>query len=124
MQDYRKLHVWQRAQDFAARIHRLTMGLAGDGNGAWRSQLRRSSGSIAANIAEGAERGTARQFAHFLEIAIGSASEAENHLDFAVRIDLLSFADAAPLIDEASQIRRMLVTLRQRVLEAPARGNP
>jgi four helix bundle protein len=39
-------------------------------------QLQRSAGSIAANVAEGYGRGSGRDRAHFLEIALGSAREA------------------------------------------------
>ena len=119
MQDFRKLRVWHRAQALAAQIHLATESLGGSGHGSWRSQLRRASGSIAANIAEGAVKGTARHFAQYLETAIGSASETESHLDFGSRIGAIGREQAAPLVDEVIQIRRMLIVLRRRVLEAP-----
>lgn len=118
MQDYRKLHIWKRAQALAARVHEVTEGISARGNTAWRSQLRRSSQSIGANIAEGALRDTPRQFAHFLEIALGSASETESHLDFALRVGVLHTSEALPLLDEANQLQRMIAGLRRRVLEA------
>lgn len=123
MQNFRNLVVWQRAQGLAARVHLVTEQVQ-VGQASWRSQVRRSSQSIAANIAEGAVRDTARQFAHFLSIAIASASETENHLDFAWRIGALSFDQVGPLLDEVVQVRRMLISLRKRVLydQGPARG--
>ena len=117
MQDHRKLHIWHRAQDFAVRVHQLTEAGTGSAYGAWRSQLRRSAQSIGANIAEGAARGTPKQFGHFLEIAQGSASETESHLDFAMRIGALNTADALSLIDEIGQLQRMIAVLRRKVLE-------
>lgn len=122
MQNFRNLVVWQRAQGLAARVHLVTEQVQA-GQASWRSQMRRSSQSIAANIAEGAVRDTARQFAHFLSIAIASASETENHLDFAWRIGALSFDQVGPLLDEVVQVRRMLTSLRKRVLDdqGPAR---
>jgi len=116
MQNFRKLVVWQRAQALAARVHAVTESVPA-GQASWRNQVRRSSQSIAANVAEGAVRDTARQFAHFLSIAIASASEAENHLDFAWRIGALSSEQTGPLLDEIVQVRRMLTTLRKRVLD-------
>ena len=117
MQNFRNLHVWQRAQSLAARVHLLTEPSSKSANGAWRSQLRRSVQSIGANVAEGAMRDSPKQFAHFLEIALGSAAETESHLDFAVRVGALAAADALPLLDEVGHLQRMLVVLRRRVLE-------
>jgi four helix bundle protein len=48
------------------------------------AQIRRSSVSIAANIAEGAARGSPREFARFLRTARGSAAELRVLLDIAV----------------------------------------
>jgi four helix bundle protein len=121
MQNFRNLVVWQRAQTLAARVHLVTERTPGGASGAWRTQLRRSAQSIGANIAEGTMRGTAKQFAHFLEIALGSASETESHLDFAARIGALTPEDALQFLDEIGQLQRMLVTLRKRVMEADKR---
>jgi len=44
------------------------------------SQMRRASASIAANVAEGCGRSGETEFARFLHIAAGSASELEYHL--------------------------------------------
>ena len=117
MQNFRNLQVWQRAQRLAARVHVVTDSAAGGGNGAWKGQLRRSVQSIGANVAEGAMRDSPKQFAHFLEIALGSASETESHLDFATRIGALDADSALQLLDEVGQLQRMIVVLRKRVLE-------
>ncbi len=45
-----------------------------------RGQLLNSVGSIAANTAEGAGRGSSAQFLHQLRIALGSANETRTHL--------------------------------------------
>jgi len=42
--------------------------------------------SIASNIAEGAARGTNREFVRFLNIAAGSASELDTQLEIVFRI--------------------------------------
>lgn len=116
MQDFRKLLVWQRAQAFAAAVYGATRAVRGRDVMSLRSQVRRSSQSIAANVAEGANTAGSRDFARYLQIAIGSASETESHLDLAVRTSVLDAAVAMPLIDEVVQIRRMLIVLRRRVL--------
>jgi four helix bundle protein len=122
MQNFRRLIVWQRAQGLAARVHSVTEKAASGTNGPWRSQLRRSVQSIGANVSEGAMRDSPKQFAHFLEIALGSASETESHLDFAARIGALPPEAILPLLDEVCQLQRMLSVLRKRVLEADRRS--
>jgi len=116
MQDFKKLLVWQRAQAFAAIVYGATRMLRGRDVVSLRSQLRRASQSIAANIAEGANTAGPRDFARYLQIAIGSASETESHLDLARRTGVLDDAVAMPLIDEVVEIRKMLIVLRRRVL--------
>jgi four helix bundle protein len=44
-----------------------------------RSQLLRAVDSVSANIAEGAGKPTEAEFGRFLDIALGSAREVDNH---------------------------------------------
>ena len=72
--------------------------------------------SIAANIAEGAERGQPREFAYFLRVAKASAGELRSHLILACDIGLCSTTAARRLQDELVQIGRMLGALIQRLV--------
>jgi four helix bundle protein len=120
MQDFRKLRVWQRAQYLTAQVYGATRSLRGRDVVSLRSQLTRATASISANIAEGANSAGPRDFARYLQMAIGSASETESHLDLAFRMALMPEADVMPLIDEVVAIRKMLIVLRRRVLETGA----
>jgi four helix bundle protein len=69
------------------------------------SQIRRSAVSIPANIAEGAARGTQKEFLHFLIIARGSMSELETLLTIAREVGYLSDGKTKSLLrlcDEVS----------------------
>ena len=110
MARFERLIVWQKAQDFAIAVDIATRRMRADA----ASQLRRSAASIPDNIAEGSERGSAPQFAHFLAIANGSCAEAQCQLRRAYacgHIDREAFLD---LIDAAQQIGWMLGALRRR----------
>lgn len=117
MQDFTKLAVWERAQSMAARIYQLTDGIAVGKYPGLRSQLRRASASIGANIAEGCGASSRPQFARYLQLAIGSASEVQSHLSLAKKLALVAAPAHDELAAEVIAIRRMLVVLRRRVLE-------
>lgn len=73
------------------------------------NQMRRAAVSIPCNIAEGAARQSKKEFIQFLYIALGSLTEVETQLELA---NILEFTnDIENLIDENSQIRRMLLKL-------------
>jgi four helix bundle protein len=79
------------------------------------SQMRRASVSIGANIAEGSCRRGDVDFARFLQIAAGSASEGEYHLLLARYLELLEATDYKQLSDEAVEVKRMLASLMQKL---------
>lgn len=115
MQDFKSLLVWQRAHEFALTIHRVTGAVGRRDNAGIVGQIRRASLSISANIAEGCGREPSADLARFLQIAVGSASEVESHLQFLVGAHLLSSHDFDRCQSEVVQIRRMLIGLLKKV---------
>jgi four helix bundle protein len=108
MQNYRRLPVWRKGHAIALNVYRLTEQIPKRGHAALIDQLRRSSLSIAANIAEGASRPTDKDFAKFLNIALASATETQYHLEFAVAVSLISHSDFELRKQELNEVRRML----------------
>jgi len=85
-----------------------------------RSQIRRSAVSIPSNIAEGAGRRSRRDYARFLDIAVGSASELEYQMGLGRDLGYISSRVSEPLEQECIEIRAMLLALRDRVLRPNA----
>jgi four helix bundle protein len=83
-----------------------------------RSQLIRAADSIASNIAEGCGAQTRRELARFLDMAIKSASETENHLMTARDLGLISREDWLRHSNETIEIRKMAYAYRKKVLES------
>ena len=83
------------------------------------SQIRRASSSVGANIAEGCGRGTDPDFSRFLQIAMGSASELESHLELAHDLNLLSEVNYQTLNTEITGIKRMLAGLLKKIKAPP-----
>ena len=63
------------------------------------------------SIAEGCGRNSEGEFARFLEIAMGSASEVEYQLLFARDLTLLETSEHLKLEDQVKEIKRMLTSL-------------
>ncbi len=120
---FRNLDLWNRAQEHAARVIKLTLKLtrtvAGQEIG---RQLVRSAGSVGANIAEGHGRYTLAAYRNHLSIAKGSASEVDSWLDLLRRIDYIDAETESSLHLELLHIIGALVN-RMRALEDQARKN-
>ena len=72
------------------------------------SQLRRSSSSVCANLAEGCGRNGDAELGRFCSIALGSASELEYHLLLASDLKLIKAGEHEALAQRATEVKRML----------------
>ncbi len=88
--DCRKIRALQLADELAVSVYSVTRGFPHDELYGLVSQLRRASVSIAANIAEGSNHGSHRDYLHFLNIGCGSLAETEYLLHLAQRLNYLS----------------------------------
>lgn len=77
MQDYKKLIVWQKAHQNVLDVYKLTIGFPKEEVYGITSQVRRAIISVANNIVEGAGKFTDKDFANFLQTALGSCQESE-----------------------------------------------
>jgi four helix bundle protein len=81
-----------------------------------RDQIERAGLSIPSNIAEGAERGSAKDFAHFLNFSKGSCGELRTQLYIARKLKAIEKAEFEKLVSETKEISAMLEGLRRSVL--------
>ena len=108
MKDYRQLEVWQRSHQLTLAIYAATKSFPKEELFGLTSQLRRAAASVPANLAEGCGRDSDAELKRFIDIAHGSASEAEYHLLLAADLKLIPAGPHAALADEIAQIKRML----------------
>ena len=105
--------MWKKSIDLAEMVYRLSAQFPPDEKYGLSSQVRRAAVSIAANVAEGAERQGTREFLQFLGIASGSLAETETFLILAQRLGMVSSEQVAPLLNQTGEIGRMLNGLKR-----------
>ena len=115
MQDFRTLQVWRKAHELTLTVYRVTATFPDTERFGLTSQIRRCCASIPANIAEGCGRGGGKDFARFLRIAAGSASELEYHVLLARDLQIVQVEEYEHIARAAAEIRRMLAGLLRKL---------
>jgi four helix bundle protein len=119
MRDFKRLKCWQRAHALAIALHKATKRFARAGYAHLKSQLTNAADGIKDTIAEGCGAATNKEFARFLDMSIKSANETEGHLLSARDLDLFSLDEWHKFTAETIEIRKMVYTYRQRLIETP-----
>lgn len=78
--NFRNYKVWQDAVDYASKVYKVTANLPWFEKKGLCDQLQRAVVSISSNIAEGSAKPSDNDFAHFLDMSLGSAFEVETQL--------------------------------------------
>src|SRR5579862_7325160 len=115
MKDFRNLRVWQEAHRLTLEIYRITTDFPKCELYGLTSQIRRGSASIGANIAEGCGKRGNNEFQRYLQIASGSASELDYHLQLAHDLQFLDEASYRALYTRLAEVRKMLSGLLMKV---------
>jgi four helix bundle protein len=110
------LIVWQRAVDMTVSVYELTDSFPRKEIYGLTSQLRRAAVSVASNIAEGAGRGSKKEFRQFLNVARGSNCEVQTQLMIASRLNLTAHQDLEMAESLSHEVGRMLNGLLQSLL--------
>jgi len=115
VQDFRNLKVWEKAHSLTLDVYRASESFPRQEMYGLTSQIRRASVSIGSNIAEGECRNGDAEFARFLQMAAGSASEVEYQLLLARDLEFLKIVDYQRVSDEVVEVKRMLAALMQKL---------
>jgi len=115
MKDFRKLQVWRKSHEFTLLIYKATACFPREERYALATQVRRAAASIPANIAEGCGRRTDADFARFLQMAAGSASELDYHLLLASDLGFFTKDEHHFMSERLNEIRKMLTAFLQRL---------
>jgi four helix bundle protein len=94
-------------------IYQLTKDFPKDEWYGLRLQMRRAAVSIPANLVEGNARRTTRDYCHFVNIALASASELAYLVTLSTDLQLIAATDADSVATSARSIVRQLQRLQQ-----------
>ena len=109
IQSLKRLQVWAWAKDFALKIYKRVLPLLPpEEKWSLNQQLRRSSLSVPANIAEGYGRFYYQDNVRFCYNARGSLEETLSHLIFAFEADFIPEILFKELVNEGEEIDKML----------------
>ena len=109
---HRELEVWQEAMELAMVVFSLSKGFPVDERFSLTNQIRRSSRSVAANIAEAwRKRRYAAAFVSKLNDAEGESAETQTHVEIARRCAYLTEKVANDLDERYETLLARLVTM-------------
>jgi four helix bundle protein len=108
MKDFSKIKVWEKSHHFTLQVYRITKHFPSDERFGLTAQLRRAAASVPTNIAEGCGRDSERDFARFMSIAAGSASEVEYQLLLACDLNYIQDETYKELTQQVNELKKML----------------
>jgi four helix bundle protein len=108
IKSFEDIEAWQKARSLSKEIFELTNVGTFSKDFGLRDQIKRASGSIMDNIAEGFERGGSKEFIQFLAIAKGSAGEVLSQLCRALDRKHLTNEQFNILAESTKQVSKMI----------------
>ena len=114
---YKDLIVWQKSIQLVIEVYNVTNKFPKSEIYGLTSQIRRSSVSIPANIAEGSRRGTRKEYRQFLKISFGSGSELETLIEIVKNLPFGKNINFEKIDNLLNEIMKMLNKLLNRLAD-------
>ena len=109
---YRRLIAYQKAKEVVKRTYKLLKKFPAEERYAMCDQLRRASVSITSNIAEGINRYSVKEKAHFIEMAYGSLMEVSSQFEIAEDLGYITTDDRMSMDELIKDVARLLSGLQ------------
>ena len=119
MRDFRKLDVWRLSLDLAAKVYEICPEIKKYDRFGIADQMTRAAVSIPSNIAEGC-RGSEKEIADFLNIALGASFELETQLIIIRNGMDVSAETIVPLLADIQVLQKRINAYRSYII----RQNP
>lgn len=110
MRDYKKLDIWKRSHLLTKKVYQeILPSFPIEERYALFNQLRRSVYSIPLNIVEGCGKNTNKDFAHYLDNALGSAHEVEYTCYLSFDLGYITEQQFEAVNTEINEIKAMII---------------
>jgi four helix bundle protein len=119
MKDFKKLRVWQIGIEIANEAYDFISSFPREEKFGLSMQITRAAVSIPSNIAEGSSRSSNKDYARFIEMAIGSAFELETHVLIAISRQYGDQTIGNKLIASFNAIQKMLMSFQKMLVTNP-----
>ena len=110
---YRKLIAYQKAKEVVKRTYKLLKKFPAEERYAMCDQLRRASVSVTSNIAEGINRYSVKDKAHFIEMAYGSLMEVSSQFEIAEELNYITGDERLSMDQLIEEVARLLSGLQK-----------
>ena len=114
--NYKELIVWQKSDELAFEVYRITKKFPRDEIYGLTSQLRRAALSVPTNIVEGYARKGDKELARFINISIGSLAEVEYLLEFSKRLGYIIEKDYVKIENLRDEVGKLLWSFYKKLL--------
>ena len=111
---FQELLVWQKAHQLTLEIYKLIKNYPDEERFGLVNQIRRSSASICANLAEGYKKST-KEFLRYIDIADGSLEETKYHLILSKDLRYCDPVEFEKNYNLACEVGKMLNGLSQKL---------
>lgn len=105
---FEDIQAWQEARKLTNQVYKATQEIAFRRDRGLREQIQNAAVSVMANIAEGFDRQSKREFTKFLYYASGSASEVQSHLYVALDQEYISEEKFSIMYDQAKKTKKLI----------------
>ncbi len=115
MRNIREYDVFKLAHKLVLKIYKLTRGFPKEETFNLTSQIRRSAYSVPMNLVEGGARKSPKEFAHYIDIAVGSCEEVRYQLLLSKDLGYISLLEYGELDRQYEDVKMMLTKLAIKV---------
>jgi four helix bundle protein len=115
MHNYKNLKIWQNSRVLVKLVYELTAELPQKEQYGLVSQIQRAVISIPANIVEGSGRGSDKDFARFLDIAIALSFELETELFLVSDLGYVCETKIQPVLIQIQEVQKMIFGFKEKL---------